>query len=123
MKFHVERTFQFSGRIIREGNTIEVTKAVVEAEIAKGKHSRYPAVFLSGLLNYCMPADEETAVFVSTGTGIKIDVAEMESEDENPVDEITALRSEFDELGAAYDRRWGLEKLRNELLKARKVRG
>jgi len=40
MKFHVDRTFQFKGRIIREGNTLDVTKAIVEEEIAKGKHPK-----------------------------------------------------------------------------------
>ena len=122
MKFHVERTFQFKERIIREGSTIDVLKADVEKEIAKGKHPKYAKVFLSGLLNYCMPANDETAAFVSKGTGVKIEAAEEESDGESP-DEITSLRTSFDELGAAYDRRWGLEKLRNELLKAQKLRG
>jgi len=122
MKFHVDRTFQFKGRIIREGNTLDVTKAVVEEEIAKGKHPKQMGVFLSGLLNYCLPADEETAAFVSKGTGFKVEVVEEESDKESP-DEITSLRVAFGEIGAAYDRRWGLQKLRNELLKAKKTRG
>ena len=122
MKFHVERTFQFKERIIREGSTIEVLKADVEKEIAKGKHPKQVGVFLSGLLNYCLPADEETAAFVSKGMGVKVEVVEEENDEESP-DEITSLRVAFDEIGAAYDRRWGLQKLRNELLKAKKTRG
>ena len=121
MKFHVERTFQYGGRIIREGSMIDANKADVEKEVARGRHPKLN-VFLSGLLNYCTPADDETARFLSKATGVQFDVAEEESEEESP-DEITSLRESFDEIGAAYDRRWGLLKLRNELLKAKKVKG
>jgi len=121
MKFHVERTFQYGGRIIREGSTIDVSKADVEKELLRGKHTKLK-VWLSGLLNYCIPADDDTAAFLSEKTGVQFDVAEEESEEGNP-DEITSLRASYDDIGASYDRRWGLQKLRNELLKARKVKG
>jgi len=121
MKFHVERTFQYGGRIIREGSKIDVSKADLEKELLRGKHPKLK-VWLSGLLNYCIPADDDTAAFLSKATGVQFDVAEEESEEESP-DEITSLRESFDGIGAAYDRRWGLQKLRNELLKAKKVKG
>lgn len=38
-------------------------------------------------------------------------------------DEIEAIRKEFDEIGAAYDKRWKIGRLKDELIKAKKEKG
>ena len=50
----------------------------------------------------------------------------VQQEDDEPVDsveELEAAREEMDKMGAAYDRRWGLQKMKNEVTKAKRSRG
>ena len=38
-------------------------------------------------------------------------------------DEIERIRAEFDAIGAAYDKRWKIGRLKDELIKAKKEKG
>lgn len=51
----------------------------------------------------------------------KVKEPEVAPEDEEA--EIETIRAEFEKLGAAFDRRWGKQRLENELILARKSRG
>jgi hypothetical protein len=54
------------------------------------------------------------------GDNPKIKEPEIPVDDEQDIENI---RSDFDKLGAAYDRRWCKQRLENELILARKNRG
>lgn len=119
-KFLVNELFQYGGLIRRDGQIITITEDALKEEAAKGKHEK-TGKFLSGLLNHCVPADEKTAGLIEKLTGVKQEVPEeMDDKDD---DEVTPLRKEFDEMGAAYDPRWGVNKLKRELIKEKKLRG
>lgn len=124
LKFLVNNTFQFAGNVRRDGSVLEITKAELTTEIEKGKHKKTGKP-LSGLLNHCSPADEETAEFMASGEAKKEVVAEKEEDEEgeSAKKELDALRDGMDALGVAYDRRWGREKLSNELKKAKIIKG
>ena len=124
MQFQVTETFQFRGEVRRAGAILEITEADVKAEVAKGKgEGRKKDRYISGLLNHCVPADDATAALVSKLTGKKAEVAKEEEAETAPEDEIEEIRKEFDEIGAAYDPRWKIARLKTELLKSKKERG
>lgn len=127
MQFFVNESFQFQGQFIRGGGSLSISEDQLKAEITRGKHpTKKKERWLSGVLTHCSPADDATAAFITKATAgeLKPEVAsDSPAEVKDDPDEIEGLRKEFDDLGAAYDRRWGLEKMRNELLKAKKHRG
>ncbi len=51
------------------------------------------------------------------------DPVEVQAAEEKEKVTKASLRKEFDDLGAAYNKQWGVEKLQTELLKAKKERG
>lgn len=110
-KFIVNETFQFMGDIRQAGSVLTISKVDLEKELALGKHPKN-GKYLSGLLNHCEPEDDAA---VET-------VANAEPVDEE-ADRIVVIQAEMDKMGAAYDRRWQLPRLENELVKAKKIRG
>lgn len=121
-KFIVNNTFQFGGDIRQAGSVLTISKADLEKELAKGKHPKR-GTWLSGLLNHCEPEDDAAAELIAG------EIAEEESE--KPEDDAAAeadvrlaeIREEMDKMGAAWDRRWKLPRMENELVMAKKVRG
>ena len=116
----VVRNFQYRGMFIRAGEepedaTITVKAEELREEADRGRHPKTKR-WLSPLLNHCQPADEEAARIMGAEP-VKI---AAEPDDENEIEDV---RAEFDALGKAYDRRWGLDRLRIELKKARKEVG
>jgi hypothetical protein len=117
------------------GTILTVSNDDLKAEIAKGFHPNPPGKdkktdprkngrYLSGLMTHCTPADDATAAFISKETGQEVAVADDGEEDADTLmADIASLRSEFDAMGAAFDNRWGVPRLRNELIKAKKERG
>jgi hypothetical protein len=127
-KFIVIDTFLFGGSIRRAGALLTISKADLEAEKAKGKKKIKKAdgslvetkTWLSGILNHCEPEDDAAAEVLSVKLDPKKTEEDIASETQDRIDEIY---KEMDELGIAYDRRWKLPKLENELVKAKKIRG
>lgn len=110
-KFIVTETFQFGGDIRKAGSILTISKDDLEKELALGKHPKN-GKYLSGLLNHCEPEDDATAETV----------ADAEPGDEEAV-RMAFIQAEMDKMGAAYDRRWQLPRMENELVKAKKTRG
>jgi hypothetical protein len=129
MQLHVSDTFLFNGSVYRSGSILTVSESQLAEEIERGVHPnpkkdpRKVERYLSGVLTHCSPADDATAKFISKATGQEVEVPEEEEEKKDDPSELGALHKEFDEMGAAYDKRWGLQKTQNELLKAKKNRG
>jgi len=119
-QFIVNDTFQFGGDIRQAGSVLTISKADLEKELAKGKHPKR-GTWLSGLLNHCEPEDDAAAEMVAG------EIATEKKSDEEIADEDAAriddVRAEMDAMGAAWDRRWKLPRLENELVMAKKVRG
>ncbi len=121
-RFYVNENFQFRGQINRAGMILTTSDDDVKVEIAKGLHPKTKRP-MSGLLSHCSPADDKTAALLADVEGAVKEVVEQEEELTDDESELTAARQEMDALGAAYDRRWGLPRMQNELIKARKLRG
>lgn len=122
MQFIVVNDFKFGGVIRKSGSVLTVQKKDVQSEITKGKKQIKQADgtfkdgnWLSGLLNHCTPDDDEAELLIFG----EVKEAEEVSED----DRIAEIYAEMDKLGAAYDRRWKLARLENELVKAKKLNG
>ena len=121
MKLIANENFQFRG-IYRAGTTITVPESILLEEIKKGKcESKRNGYFpwMSGLLEHCIPANEETARFIEKHSGERVTPAVEDHDEIDDSDEIRDIRAEFDSLGKAYDKRWQLKRLRNEILGAR----
>lgn len=118
-QFIVNDTFQFMGDVRKSGSVLTISKADLAAEVAKGKHPTR-GTWLSGLLNHCSPEDD--AALDALGKPLKDEDAVVDEADEE-ASRTATIRAEMDEMGAAYDRRWKLPKLENELIKAKKTRG
>ena len=126
MKLLVNEAFQFRG-IHREGSTLTVSSDFLEKEIKRGRKENKNKVdrasWLSGLMEFCTPANQETSDFIKKLTG-KDSEPENKKEDEiDDSEEILDIRGQFNDIGKAYDKRWRLKRLRNELLKAKKEVG
>ena len=102
----VKSSFVFNGRLWKAGSVIVVSGDDLQAEKSKGSHEKTGKP-ISGLLNHCYAEDEEE------------DAKEVEPTSEM----LEAVRDEFQKIGAAFDRRWKLDRLKNELIKAKKERG
>ena len=134
MLFIVDDTF-YRDQVYRAGSSITMSEQQVQEEIDLGFHPNPPSKgdkpktdpkkegrYLSPILTHCSPADDATAKFISRATGKEVAVPEGEDHEQDEA-ELASMRAEFDKMGAAYDKRWGLQKTRNELLKAKKNRG
>ena len=125
MKLLVVESFQHNG-FRREGVTLTLSETTLKNEIEKGFHDKKlhgKSRWVSGILNHCTPANESTRSFIekhSPGSGFE-DVEPPEEKDDS--NEITELWAEFDAIEKSYDKRWGLTRLRNELIKAKKSIG
>lgn len=119
-KFITNTVMQFGGLTRRAGVTLEVSREILDQEIAKGLHRNGKPN--SGLLNHCSPADDETAELCKK---LKAPVNELPDDvsEEDKKAEIEKIMKEMDEMGKSYDRRWGVERFRKELLKAQKETG
>ena len=127
-KFFVNEAFQFKGQVIREGTILTVTESDVKREADRGYHEQKAAKnierHLSGLITHCAPADDATAKQLSKALGKEVQGPEEEVDaEEETANAVEAIQAEFDKIGAAYDKRWNLSKLENELRKAKKLRG
>lgn len=125
MKLIVNENFQFRG-MHRAGTTLTVPESVLEAEIEKGKHPnkiRGRHRWLSGLLEHCTPANQETSDFIELMTDEKFPPVQESGDEEDHSDEIRDIRAEFDLMGKAYDKRWQIKRLRDELVKAKREFG
>jgi hypothetical protein len=132
MKLLSIESFQHNGPI-KEGVTLDVSKAILLEEIKKGVHEKRlfgNVRWISGLLNHTVPANETTSQFIlknlpdgvsASDLGMEDDVEDVEEEDD--ANEIQELWAQFDEIGKAFDKRWGPDRLRSELLKAQKETG
>lgn len=118
--FIVNTIMQFGGLTRRTGSTLEVDRETLELEIAKGLHRNGKPN--SGLLNHCSPADDETAALCKK---LHAPVAEAPAEmtEEEKKEAIAKLQAEMDEIGVECDRRWGLERMRKEIVKAKIEKG
>jgi len=135
--FFIRENFQHKGRVYRTNEmgdaTLEVSNAHLAEELKLGTHptSKKP---LSGLLNHCVPADDATRALVDPEFAKeynKKSKAEIEAEKQEAatdkkaaeMDAKEAIYAEFDEMGKAYNRSWGLKRLKDELIKAKKATG
>lgn len=119
-KLHPIVSFQYKGRIVKSGELVGDAVLTVplddlKKEKAKGKNKE-TGNWLSPLLNHCEPADNEAAKVFG------VDQVERE-EEKDDTKEIEQVQAEFDKIGKAYDKRWKLPRLKNELLKAQKEIG
>jgi|SRR6185369_2804302 len=118
-KFIVETNFQFYGIIRRADSTIEVSEAILQAEMnmgtkeVKSKSGNVTIRPLSGLLNHCTPADKETAEMVGK------EAKKPEATEFDNLARIAEIKELMDEMGKAYDNRWKLKRFEEELTKAR----
>ena len=124
MKLIANENFQYRGTK-KTGDVLIVSHFILEAEIKKGKHTqmkngRYP--WLSGLIEHCSPADKTTKQFFSKATGTDYETEDLEDVEDDVAD-IKNMWAEFETLGKAYDRRWGVKRLQNELRKAKVLTG
>jgi hypothetical protein len=125
--FNVNENFQFGGGVQRAGLILDVGDSMVITECEKGLHKSGKP--LSGLLNHCSPADEATAKLVAKylkgAKAGKEEKAELSDKEKAEIaakeeEEIVSIQKEMDELGKAYDKRWGIKRFRDEVIKARK---
>ncbi len=114
-KLIAKENFQFGSGVKRMDDIITVSDSFLKKEMEKGKHP-LTKNYISAVLNHCDPLDDETAKFL----GVEKKQAPAGPDEE--AERIGEIRKEMDEMGAAYDKRWKLERLENELIKARKNR-
>jgi hypothetical protein len=117
-KLIVNENFQFRGFVHRTDKELEVGDSILKAEVKKGTN-KVTGKPVSGLVNHCSPADSHTAKIMGVSFGEEEEAPDALTKEE----QIDKLRSEFDEIGKAYDPRWGLAKLTSELVKAKKETG
>ena len=112
MKFTAIRKCQYGGKIWKAGDVLNFNGSIVECPVCKGKKE------ING---------KKCAKCAGTGRSVPSHHFIPETEKiEVPKDEtaeIEAIRAEMTEMGAAFDRRWQLNRLRNELIAAKKSRG
>jgi len=125
MKLIANENFQFRG-MHRAGVTLTVPESMLKEEIGKGKHPtivRKKERWMSGLIQHTTPANQETADFIEKHTKVKVSPVEDKSNENDDSDEIREIRAEFESLGKAFDKRWQINRLRNEIEKARREAG
>lgn len=120
-KFIVNTNFQFGGALRVAGANLTIGDSKVLKEQRKGKHKKTGKP-LSGLLNHCEPANDHTVRLLKERKLSSSNEPEDEegTEEDPEADEKTRLWGQFGELGKAYDKRWNVERLKQELKKVRK---
>ncbi len=108
MKFRAKVNCQFNGRFVRSGSVIDVDK-IVECE-CQGKDKKCKC---KGSGRIDPPHHFEQIDRVK-------EVKESEEKAKSEAEEIEEIRKEMDEIGAAYDRRWKLPKMKDALIAAKK---
>ena len=124
MKLIVNENFQYRG-FRRVGTILTLASMILVDEFKKGKHPE-TGKYISGLLEHCSPADKETENFLNkllNGEKVEVSSKVTANNDSDNGKEIRDLWAEFETLGTAYDRRWGVDRLRNELKKAKILAG
>lgn len=119
-KFTANTTFQYANAIRREGSTLTVDKDMLQVEIDMGKHPDTGRP-MSGLLNHCSPADEDTTDLVQGFSQPKEQALELC--DEEKAARVKEIQAEMDEMGVAYHPAWKLSRMEKELIKAKKEKG
>jgi len=125
MKLIANENFQFRG-MHREGVTLTVPEDILRSEIEKGRHPnkvRGRHAWISGLVEHCTPANQETSDFIESLTEEKLKPVETSDDEKDDSDDIRGIRAEFDLMGKAFDKRWQLKRLRTELIKAKRSVG
>lgn len=134
--FVVDTNFQYGGAIREVGFTLDVDDREALRELKLGRH-KFPKPkgsknfpYISGLWNHCTPADRETERLLKLKDKYFDDVSgendeekEKRLKDEAEAKEKLELHEEFKKIGKDYDNRWGLQKLKTELIAAKKVTG
>ena len=126
MKLIVSETFQFRG-IHRSGTELTVSATLLKTEIERGKHPEIVKgveSWNSGLMEHCLPANDETAEFITdiiAGKPIMKNTDKKKKKNDSKA--IREIWAEFDLMGKAYDKRWRLKRLTQELTKAKKAVG
>lgn len=115
----IVESFQYNGKVYRCGETatdatLSVSLGELKEEAKRGRHEK-TGNWLSPILNHCMPGDKDSEEIFGYEVEKKVEKDDTE--------EIEKLRAEFDDIGKAYDKRWQLKRLQNELLKAKKEAG
>lgn len=122
-KFLCSRAIQAFGQIYPENTIITLNEAEIAREIALGINptTKKP---LSPVFNHCSPVDQEAEDAVAqfyTGKEKPKQAEKPKEADEKA--EIAKLRGELEVLEVGYDRKWGISKLKEELIKAKKRKG
>ena len=109
---------QYDRRIWLPGNILEFSGEPVACPVCKGekKVNGVPCAKCSGT-GRCVPPHH----FMPLGS--KEVSVEQNGSPVIDADQISAIREEMNEMGAAYDRRWKLDKMKNALIAAKKERG
>jgi len=115
MNYRAVRKCQYGSKIYRDGDVLVFGGEVIPCENCKGtgevKGAMCPKCKGTKRINpphHFMPIDPDAE--------LKQVVAQQESEAE----QIETIRKEFDAIGAAYDRRWKLARMKTELIAAKK---
>lgn len=122
MEFKVMCKCQIAGRIYRAEDRIEVDAKRLQNEIDLGvKKVNGKDVWMSGMLRHCVP-DQEASEFLKKQGFTPIEQEAIPTEEQQAA-KIKALRKDIEALDVGVDMRWGEEKLKNELIKAKKIKG
>ena len=118
MKFVTLRNCQFQGRVYREGEELNYSSPIVTCEFCSGtgKFKNQMCQKCKGTGRQTPPhhfAPEDSAMVEQANPSKEVSEAET----------ISAIRKDYDEIGAAYDKRWGVKKLQDNLIAAKKERG
>ena len=127
-KFCVINSFPFRGILRRAGSILDIGSEDLAGELAKGKHPKR-GKWISGLLNHCEPEDD------AAGDAVYAYDFPAESVEDRPKgpsdDEVAAgaasrrdaLKAELDEMEVPYKVNYSTDKLEQEVLKAKKIKG
>ena len=112
MKYTAIRKVQYGGKVWRAGDVLNFNGEVVDCPACKGKKE------ING---------KKCVKCAGTGRSIPshhfIPETEIITAPKDESEQIEAIRAEMTEMGAGFDRRWQLNRLRNELIAAKKSRG
>lgn len=118
MKFVTLRACQFQGRVYREGEVLMYSNPIEPCErcAGSGKFKGNTCPKCRGTGRQTPPhhfAPEDSTMVEQANPSNEVSEAEL----------ISAIRKEHDDIGAGYDKRWGVKKLQDNLLAAKKGRG
>ena len=122
-KFLCNRSIQAFGQVYTENTVITLSEDETATEAAKGFNPKTNK-HLSPIFNHCSPIDkeaEEAFAQVFEGKEKPKEAEKPEGSDEKV--EIARIREELEAIEISYDRRWGVSRLQEELIKSKKKRG